>query len=301
MTRPRLVILAAAVALTATGCGERSEPTGSSVVLYPVTIANAGERPFVARSAARRIAVLAEGPVVTLARLGAGKRVVGVPAGTRRGFTPRARLVVDPRGRILLRELRAVRPDLIVASSAFPRDELDRAAEVTGASLYVAPEASVRDVERAISDLGLLVGEPIAARRLVGRIEASRQAVEDRLASARPVDVFVDTGFFTTVSDRSLVGDLIRLARGKNVAGPTPEPGPFDLRELARLDPQVYLATSDSDTSLRALRRNDRTRRLRAVRTGRFRLVPATVLQPGPRVGTGLQAIARALHPDAFR
>jgi iron complex transport system substrate-binding protein len=113
--------------------------------------------------------------------------------------------------------------------------------------------------------------------------------------------VFVDTGFFTTVSDQSLVGDLIREARGRNVAGQQEDAGPVELRELAELNPRVYIATSDSGTTLRDLRRKAGTRKLPAVRRGRFAIVDAALLEPGPRVGDGLVAIARALHPDAFR
>ena len=293
--------VAALVAALAAGCGERAEPTGPSVDLYPVTIGTAGRKPLVAQERARRIAALTPGAVRTLAALGAAERVVGAPSGVRARFTPRAASVVDPGGHVLVDELRRARPDLVVASPLFSPDELEGVGAATGAAVYVAPESSLRDLERAITDLGLLVGEPLAARRVVARIEAARKRVAERVADEPVVSVFLDTGFFTTVSDRSLVGDLIRRSRGRNVAGPTPESGPFDLGLLARRNPRVYLATSDSDTTLRSLRKNRRTRKLAAVRAGRFRVIPAELLQPGPRIGEGLTAIARALHPDAFR
>jgi hypothetical protein len=52
------------------------------------------------------------------------------------------------------------------------------------------------------------------------------------------------------VSSRGLLGDLIREAHGKSVAGPSPEPGPFPLGRLQEFDPEVYLATSDSGRTL---------------------------------------------------
>jgi ABC-type Fe3+-hydroxamate transport system substrate-binding protein len=77
--------------------------------------------------------------------------------------------------------------------------------------------------------------------------------------------------------------------------------GPIDLADLLQLDPDAYLATSDSMLTLADLRRNPRTRKLRAVRKGRFMVVNVDLLQPGPQIGEGLTRIARLLHPNAFR
>jgi len=54
-------------------------------------------------------------------------------------------------------------------------------------------------------------------------------------------------------------------------------------------------------TTLADLRRNPRTRRLKAIREGHFAFLGAKVVQPGGEVGAGLLALARYLHPDAFR
>ncbi len=64
----------------------------------------------------------------------------------------------------------------------------------------------------------------------------------------------------------------------------------------------MYLVTSDSDVTLDDLRANPSTKDLAAVRAGRVVEVPVElVTRAGPRVAQGLEAIAAALHPDAFR
>ena len=115
------------------------------------------------------------------------------------------------------------------------------------------------------------------------------------------MNIFVDTGLMTTAPDQSLIGDIIREARARNVAGDAAEAGPVDPAQLAQLDPDIYAVTSDTGTTLADLRRSPQTRKLRAVRDGRFVVLDADLLVPGPRIGEALDKVARLLHPDAFR
>jgi ABC-type Fe3+-hydroxamate transport system substrate-binding protein len=278
------LVAAALLVLGATACGERSEPTGSAVRLYPLTV-QSGDRPLVIGGPARRIAVLDQPAESILRALEAGNRIVGPPPANRIDFTA----------------LRRSHPDLIVASELADERDLSRAAAITHARVYTAPGDSIQQVERSITQLGLLTDTPVRARVLVRRIERRRKAIDARLAHAPPVTVFVDTGFFTTVSDQSLIGDLIREAHGTNVAGTAAQAGPVEIADLLRLDPDTYLATSDTGVTLADLRRNPRTRKLRAAREGRFMVADADLLQPGPQIGEGLAEIARLLHPNAFR
>ncbi len=285
LVRAALLLACGAVLLLgATACGERSEPTGAEAPLYPVTI-QSGDRPLVVDKPARRIAVLDQPAEDIVRRLGAGARIVSSA----------------PRARIDFEALRKARPDLIVASATADERDLSRAASLTHAAVYTAPGDSIRQVERAITQLGLLTDTPVEARGLVRQIERRRSLVEAALARVGNVSVFVDTGLFTTVSDQSLIGDVIREAHGTNVAGAAAETGPIDIAALVKLDPDVFMVTSDTMLTLEDLRRNPRLRKLRAIREGRFAVADASLLQPGPAIGEGLAQVARLLHPDAFR
>jgi iron complex transport system substrate-binding protein len=287
---PALATVCAGIALLvgAAGCGERSEPTGLSSDLYPVTITT-GETPVVVTRPAQRIAVLSSDLVRLLKALGAGSRVVGTP--------------VAENGKIRLEELRALHPDIVVASaSSTGSQQIARAAAAAKAQVYIASDSSLRGIERTITELGLITDTSVAGRRLVRAIEAKRQLAARRLQGVKPVTVFVDTGFFTTIPDESLAAELVREAHGTTLgASDDGGPGSVDVAELLRLDPSVYLATSESGTTLAGLRKNRRLRKLSAIKNGRFAIVDDALIKPGPEVGDGLLVIARALHPDAFR
>lgn len=283
--KPALVAVAAFLLLAGSACGQRHEPTGALVQSFPVTVQGGGDRPTVVRAAPRRIVPVGPGPRAVLDALGLGRRVVRV----------NDTLVGLP----LVAAIRHARPDLIVASSDTDPLDLARARTATGAAVYVEPASGIEDVVQAIGEIGLITSRPVQARRLTAAIEAKRRAVAARVASAPATTAFVDTGGFSTISTRSLLGDLIQLARGRSVAGVSPEQGPFPLQRLVQLDPDVYLATADSGRTLSQLRSHGFVRRLRAVRTGRFAVLPADATVAGPHIGRALEEVAQILHPDA--
>jgi len=294
----RVAALAAAAAvllLVGAACGERSEPTGPAASLYPVTVPSAsGGKPLVLERPAKRLAVIAPSVQRILVDMGAGKEIAGVP--------------LAQNGNVVAGELRRLHPDLIAASSVTDDQTVSQAAHaVRNVPVYIAPDDSIRGVEETITELGLITANQGAAIRLIREIERKRTLVARQLAKTPGISVFVATGFFpnlgafTTVSDQSLIGDLLREAHARNVAGEAAQAGPFDARQLVRIDPRWILATSDSGTTLAALRKNKITKKLGAVRAGRFVTVDSALLAPGPTIGQGLLVLARSLHPNAFR
>jgi ABC-type Fe3+-hydroxamate transport system substrate-binding protein len=283
--RVRLALVPAAVLLllAGTACGERSEPTGALVQSYPVTVQGTGDATVV-NAAPKRIVPVGAGPREILKALALGKRTVTVDD----------TLV----GLSLVDAIRRAKPDLIVASAETDPLDLARARSATHAALYVEPGSSIGNVVQAIGDIGLLTGRPVQARRLTARIEAKRQAVAKAVAGSPLVTAFVDTGGFATISSRTLLGDLIELAHGKSVAGASPEQGPFPVQRLFELDPDVYLATAGSGRTLHELRDRAGVRRLQAVRSGRFAVLPEDATIAGPQVGEALEQVARILHPQ---
>ncbi len=297
----------AGVLLVAVGCGARSEPLGELEQPYPVTVQGAGEQPTVLQSRPERIVALDPGAAELVIALGAGDRLVGIPAGVRKGDGPReapasAVEVVSPNRRVRVDEVVELEPELVVASPTVDQLDVSKVQRETGAALYVQPGASIDDVLRATHDLGFLVGEPVEARTVASRIRSEVAVVEDRIAEEPVPTTFVDTGFFVTASPRSLLGDLVARARGENVAAETAGGEPVPVSRLLRLDPEIYLATSNSRVTLKSLRRDPKTAKLTAVENARFRVLPSDLVQrAGPYVAQALERVARALHPDAFQ
>lgn len=274
---------------------------GDLSVEYPVRVRGAGDAQTVLERAPKRIVALDLGAAELLSRMGAGARLVGLPSGAPVPAGAEAQVVVPPSGQIDVQEVISLRPDLIVATPDTDPVDVSRAQRESGAALYIQPSESLDDVARSAIELGFLVAAPAKARGLVAEMRRSLADLDAVLAGVPERTVFVDTGFFVTVPRQSLLGDLIVRARGRSVAGARPGLEPFPLDRLARLDPDVYLATSDTRVTLARLRSNPKTGRLRSVRDGRVHILPVTlVTAPGPHVPEALAEIARALHPEAF-
>jgi ABC-type Fe3+-hydroxamate transport system substrate-binding protein len=281
--RVALAAVAVVLLLAGTACGERKEPTGALAENYPVTVQGGGDRPTVVNAAPRRIVPVGAGPRQILRSLGLGRRVV----------TVNDTLVGLP----LVDAIRKAKPDLLVASSGTDPLDLARARAATKSQVYVEPSSSLDDLVQAIGEIGLITGKPIEARHLTAAIQAKRRAVAARLSRAKVVTVFVDDGDFSTISSRTLLGNLIAEARGRSIAGPSPEQGPFPISRLKQLDPDFYLATAASGRTLKQLRSRPGTRALRAVKTGHFAVLPEDASVAGSAAGAALVEVARILHP----
>ncbi len=292
MGRLALVAAAALLVLLAAACGERSEPTGAQTGLYPVTVASAGGgKALVVKTPAERIAVISPSAHDVLLALGAKNAIAGMP--------------LARNGNLDIARLKGFHPDLLVASSTTDDQMLAQAAgAVRGVPVYRAPDDSIRGVEETLTDLGVITAHQAESARLIRDIEAKRATVHRRLAHAPVVSAFLATGFFqglsafTTIPNQTLAGDLLREAHARNVAGDSTG---LDVAQLARLNPQWIVATTQSRTTLADLRKNKAAKKLAAVRAGRFATIDAGLLAPGASIGDGLLRLAERLHPDAFR
>ncbi len=280
----------------AVGCGERAEPVGPEVSAYPVRVADARGEEIALDAEPERIVALAPGVAELAGALGAGERIVGVPASATVTGALAAPRVTRPSGLVDVRAVVRLEPDLVLASSSTSADALATLARRTGAAVYVQPDRSVRDVLRSIHDLGFLLGEPARARTFAASLREELAAVEEAVRARAPVRVFVDMGLLIPPPSDSLVADLVRRAGGRPLA--TKRAGvPAQPCAVLALRPALVLRVQESvaalpDTSLACPRRPN-------LDVPVVRIPGSLAARAGPEVAQALATIARALHPDA--
>ena len=248
----------------------------------------------------QRIVSLAPSVTEILFAVGAAKKIVGDTVYC--DFPPAAKRLPHVGGPITpsAEKILALHPDLIVlADQTLPAAEADALAARWRTPVYITAAATYADVERDISALGALVGQTKATQETLQRMRNTEKAVRRAvLGHAKPrVFVVVWGNPLMTAGGGSFVGDLIRLAGGINIAEHSAENYPsYSPERLVREQPDIVLTGIDHSNlnfpgagALTAVKQ----RRMFAV-TGDW------TDRPGPRLGLGLLAVAKALHPEGF-
>jgi len=163
------------------------------------------------------------------------------------------------------------------------------------------------DIRTNIRLLGQAVGAEAQAETMIADMDAQIAAIQDKVKDQEPVRVLYYEPGGITYGPGSTVDEIIRLAGGVNVID-DPALGPYPLINaefVLASDPDVILLGgwfADQDDPLAAFMADDAFRTLRAVQNGRVIPVSdAHMTNVSQYVVRGIEDVARALYPDAFR
>lgn len=251
-----------------------------------------------------RIVSLAPGVTETLFALGEGDAVVGVsqycdypPAAAR---LPKVGTFLTPN----VEAIAALSPDLIIGPGLSSSRREVRMLEAMGYPTLTVDDNSLDGIEQSITLIGARTGEPEAARRLLGAIQAHIEEVHARLEGTKPRTVVMLVGHqpMVAVGRGTFLDDLLHLAGGDNIADLAAQSWPrLSIEYLIAMRPEVILdgaMGSDANTQAGFWARYPT---IPAVRDHRIFGYPQDpMLHPGPRVWQSLEILARRIHPEAF-
>jgi iron complex transport system substrate-binding protein len=193
----------------------------------------------------QRIISLAPNITEMLFALGLGERVVAVTSYC--DFPPEAK-TKEKIGDTLqpnLERIIALRPDLVVVSTASQVERLTRQLDQLGIPVYATNPRTVRDVLRSIRHLGEATGVVTQAQALATALEERIHRVEVRVADQpKPRVLFVlQLGPLITVGRDTFINDLITLAGGESISGDQSTEYPqFSLETAMARAPEVIIA-----------------------------------------------------------
>ena len=252
-----------------------------------------------------RIISLAPNLTEIVYAVGAGDRLVGNTSYC--DFPPAAK-TVEKVGDTLhpsLERIIGLRPQLVLVSTASQLEVFTQQMEAHNIAVFVTDPHDLEGVFRSIERLGDTTGQGADAKQLVEQLRARAIAVEAAVKQKQPVTVFYQLSgepLYTAGHD-AFVTDLIRRAGGLSVTSAVPGAWPKFSSEsaLAARPEAIVLPTGgpmgeSNSTVAEALKRSP------AVLEGRVYKINADILvRPGPRAVDGLEEMARAFHPDAFK
>jgi iron complex transport system substrate-binding protein len=200
----------------------------------------------------------------------------------------------------------ALKADLVLATSAGNREETVAQLDRLGIPTYVVNATTIKDVKDVIARLGALTERPDAVAPLIARVDERIAAIRKAVAPFSPPRVLyvVWPEPLIVPGREAMVTELIRLAGGQSVTAEYRSDYPrVSLEAVLAAAPEVIvLARHGSLTGPIPREKWERFAGLPAVKMGRLHSVSGDLLHRyGPRMLDGLDQLARAFHPAAFR
>jgi iron complex transport system substrate-binding protein len=199
-------------------------------------------------------------------------------------------------------------PSLVLAAGnqQTPQSVLDRldALEIPYLVLYPQTlDAVYADIEL----VGHAIGASERAATLTGEMRQRAEAVVQAVAGVTRPRVFYEVSVYQGViygaGKGSFLASMIELAGGEPVTGDAT--GVIQLENLVAADPQLILlgdAAYDPSITVESVAARPGWVGIAAVKAAAVKRMPDDLIitRPGPRIVDGLEALARAIHPESF-
>lgn len=253
-----------------------------------------------------RIITLAPNLTEIIYAVGAGPRLVG---NTSFCDYPSEAKQVEKVGDTLhpsIERIIALRPQLILISTASQLEAFTGQLSEQKIAVYITDPHDLESVFQSIEAIGDLVDEKAKATTLLAALRARAASIEGKAGKEKPLSVFYQLSaepLYTAGRD-SFITDLVRRAGGVSVTAQVPGAWPrySDEAALAARPDAIILATGDTMGAQANAEVAEPLRRSPAVLNNRVYKINGDYLsRPGPRLVDGLEQMARALHPEAFK
>ena len=289
-----------------------TEPSPSAPT-FPLVLTDDAGREVTLAAVPERIVSLAPSNTEIVCALGGCERLVGVtdyddfPAEVAEIDDVVIAAQVDPELVV------AAEPDLVLAAGneITPTAVIEQLDDLGLTVMVVYPE-SLDEVYADIELVGRAIDAEPAASDLVSdmrdRVETITAALEGVERPRTLYEVFYAEGTMYTAGEGSFLASLVELAGGEPVTGDAQ--GLIAPEDLVAADPELILlgsasydpALADEASALGVVAARPGWGELAAVADRN--VVPfledIVTTRPGPRIVDGLEALARAIHPEAF-
>jgi iron complex transport system substrate-binding protein len=317
-----LLLLAACGATQSTifsNVGEQLTPppeasTSVASPAYPLTLTDDAGHSVTLAAKPRRIVSLAPSDTEIVCALDACDEIVGVTDFDDYPTSVKELPKVVIQAKVDVEKVVAAHPDLVLAAgNGLTPDAVIAQLGGLGLPVLTLYPTSLDGVYADIGLVGRALGADAAASQTVTGMRDRVATVSAKVASAaRPrtfYEVSVFEGKIYTAGRDSFLASLISIAGGAPITG-DPSSTAIQLEDLVAADPQlIVLGDASYDPSLSTAPKALSSVRARAGWGGISAVKSGAVIpflddvvttRPGPRIVDGLEALARAIHPELF-
>jgi iron complex transport system substrate-binding protein len=306
-----LAMAACAPAGSPISSGDSSEAASpsASAAAYPLSLTDDAGRIVSLAAEPTRIVSLAPSNTEIVCAVGACNRLVGVTDADDYPAEVREVDKVVIAAQVDVEKVVAADPELILAAGneLTSSTVITRLADLGYPVLVLYPE-SLDELYADIELVGRALGATTQAAEVVSDMRARAEAVAEAVATAdRPrtfYEVAVYQGTIYTAGADSFLASLLSIAGADPITGDALTTA-IQLEDLVAADPQLILlgdAAYDASITAVSVAARDGWQGMSAVVNGRVLAIveDPVITRPGPRIIDGLEALARAIHPELF-
>ena len=286
------------------GCGSTQNPTSPEGPVRRRIIDDAGKTVSLPVPV-NRVVSLAPNLTEIVFAVGGGDRLVGRTSYC--DFPAEAKTVAEIGDTLhpSMERIIALKPQLVLVSTASQLEVFTKQLQEHDIAVFVTDPHNLDGVFRSIENIGEILGLSEKAKQLVTTLKQRAAVVDEKTKQRLRVRVFyqLSTEPLYTAGRDAFVNDLINRAGAVSVTADVPGAWPKYSAEaaLASNPDAIILPTGgsmgDSNTAVA-----EPLKRSPAMINGRvYKINDDHLVRPGPRAVDGLEEMARALHPEAFK
>ena len=204
-----------------------------------------------------------------------------------------------------LERIIALKPQIVLVSTSSQLEVFTEQLKNQNIAVFVTDPHDLEGVFRSIEQVGEIAGRPDQAKSLVASLRERTKMVETRVSQNKPVRIFYQLSaepLYTAGRD-AFVTDLIKRAGAISVTADIPSAWPkYSAESALAAKPDAIILPTGGSMGEGNSKVAEALRNSPAVQQGRvYKINDDHLVRPGPRAVDGLEEMAVALHPDAFK
>ena len=267
--------------------------------VFPVQTSDATGIPMVFQAAPRKLVSISPSVTELLFDLGLGSRVIADT--TACDYPVEARKLPHIGGAfdMDLEKIVALQPDLVIADGTVNKQMIQRM-QMANLKVFVIMPDTLAHCWESIRRLGKATGATVEAANLINEIRDTLDEISQigtNSTGAVKVAVLYDTTTLYTSGPATLIGELIKVCGGANIAHSN---DPLNPEQVAMDAPDVILCSQSLQANI--LKMPGWKGVVPAVtNTAFFQTTEAgTLIRPCRRMAVGAKELARYLHPELY-
>lgn len=305
------IFLTLAIMIVLAACGNTSKVENSpkpqnetSATVYPYKVKDSQGKETVIEKEPKRIISVAPSITETIYALGKGDELVG-----RTDYDDYPEQVKDVQsvGSLTdpnVEKIIELKPDVVIASTHF-KDDVAKKLEDLGIKVVVLYDASdFNGAYDTINTLGQIVNAGDKAKNIVDSMKKKIEDVQEKVKGKETPKIYYVVGFgkdgdYTATGD-TFIGQMINMAGGDNIAKDA-SGWKYSLEKIIENNPD-YIVISKNYGMKGQFIATDGYKELSAVKNNKVIEIDDNLInRQGPRLADGVEALAKILHPDAFK